>query len=304
MTRLDLVVRRSTEIVPGIREIEFRAPDGRPLPPHPPGSHLVLDCGPVGNAYSLTNTGFDTYSIAVLRRGEGSAYLHGLRPGDRVAASTPRCEFAPVSTARKHLLIAGGIGITPVLAHVRDAERWHRDVELLYVHRPGAGAFADELAARLGPRLRRFPDRNAFGAGLAAALRDQPLGTHLYVCGPGGLLDRVLRDAAAAGWLPPRLHLERFVAAELDPGREFVARLARSDRDVVVPSGTSLLDALRGAGVDVPNLCRRGICGECRVPVLAGSPLHRDEYLADDERRSAVMCCVSRAETDTLELDL
>ncbi|MFI5952652.1 PDR/VanB family oxidoreductase [Cryptosporangium sp. NPDC051539] len=304
MTVLDLVVRAGTGIAAGIREITLAAADGRPLPPHPPGSHLVVECGPVRNAYSLTNAGFDTYSIAVLRRSGGSAYLHGLRPGDRLAASPPRCAFAPVATARKHLLIAGGIGITPMVAHARDAARWGRDVELLYVHRPDAGAFADELSDLLGPRLHRVTDRDAFGAALTGALRDQPLGTHLYVCGPGPLLDRVLTEAATAGWPPSRLHLERFVAAELDPGREFVARLARSARDVVVPPGTSLLDALRAAGIDVPNLCRQGICGECRVPVLAGTPLHRDEYLTDDERTGAVMCCVSRSETATLELDL
>ncbi|GAA3392494.1 PDR/VanB family oxidoreductase [Cryptosporangium minutisporangium] len=311
MTVLRLVVRRTTEVADGIREIAFAAEDGAPLPPHPPGSHLVVESGPARNAYSLTNVGRAPaeYTIAVLRRPDGrggSEHLHRLRPGDRIAASRPRSAFAPVSTARRHLLIAGGIGITPVLAHVRDARLWGRTVELLYVHRPGAGAFAGELVDHLGPRLFRTTDRDAFGRRLATALTTQPLGTHLYVCGPGSLTDQVVTEASAAGWVPQRLHLERFVPAEPASGRAFVARLARSGRDVVVPSGTSLLDAVRAAGIDVPNLCRQGICGECRVGVLAGTPLHRDEYLADDERAAgdAVMCCVSRSETDTLELDL
>jgi ferredoxin len=193
-----------------------------------------------------------------------------------------------------------------MVAHVRDARRRRRDVELIYVHRPHAGAFAAELADTLGPRLHRVTGRAEFLRVLAGALTGQPLGTHLYVCGPGGLTDRVLGDAAVAGWVPQRLHLERFVPAALDPGARFVARLARSGRDVVVPPGTSLLDALERAGIAVPNLCRQGICGECLTPVLAGTPLHRDEYLDERERAAgtAVMCCVSRSETDTLELDL
>ncbi|GAA0250335.1 PDR/VanB family oxidoreductase [Cryptosporangium japonicum] len=306
MSVLDLVVRRTTELADGIRELALAAADAGPLPPHPAGSHLVLECGPARNAYSLTNDGTapGEYTIAVLRRGGGSTHLHGLGPGDRVAASRPRSAFAPVRTARKHLLIAGGIGITPMVAHVREARRRHRDVELIYVHRPHAGAFAAELAATLGPRLHRVTGRAEFVRVTRNALAAQPLGTHLYVCGPGGLTDRVLTDAADAGWVPPRLHLERFVPADLEPGTEFVARLARSGRDVVVPSGTSLLDALERAGVAVPNLCRQGICGECRTPVLAGTPLHRDEYLDESEHGTAVMCCVSRSETDTLELDL
>ena len=314
MTVLHLVVARSTELAPGIRELALADPDGRPLPSHPAGSHLVVECGPVRNAYSLTGPGAAPaeYTIAVLcrpdrrREHSGAAYLHALRPGDRVCASPPRSAFAPVSTARRHLLVAGGIGVTPMVAHVRDAQRWGRDVALLYVHRPGAGVFSDELATRLGPELFRTTDRGAFGRRLADALTAQPLGTHLYVCGPGGFTDRVLAEASAAGWVPQRLHAERFVAAEPAPGRAFVARLARSGRDVAVPGGTSLLDALAAAGVVVPSLCRRGFCGECRVPVLAGAPLHRDEYLDPDERAAgdAVMCCVSRSETDTLELDL
>lgn len=308
MTVLELAVRRTVELADGIRELALVAADGSALPPHPAGSHVVLECGPARNAYSLTNSGVAPaeYTIAVLRRAGGSVHLHGLRAGDRIASSLPRSAFAPVRTARKHLLVAGGIGVTPMLAHVRDARRWGRDVELHYVHRPGAGAFVTELVAALGPRLHRTTARGAFADGLRRALADQPLGTHLYVCGPGGLTDRVLADAADAGWVAPRLHLERFVPAERDTGREFVVRLARSRRDVVVPSGTSLLDALERAGIAVPNLCRQGICGECRTPVLAGTPLHRDEYLDDAERAAGdtVMCCVSRSETDTLELDL
>ena len=311
MTVLSLVVRRSAPVGEDIREITFVRPDGGILPSHPPGSHVVVECGDRRNSYSLTNAGAAPreYTIAVLRRAEGeggSARMHGYRPGDEVVVSAPRSAFAPVSTARGHLLIAGGIGITPMLAHARDAVRWGRDVELLYVHRPEAGAFSGPLAGLLGDRLHRTTNREDFNHLLHKALRSQPLGTHLYVCGPAPLMDDVLTRAATAGWPAERLHQERFVAAELPPGREFIARLVRSGRDLTVPPGTSLLDALLAAGMDVPNMCRQGVCGECRLPVLAGRPEHRDEYLDDEERAagSNVMACVSRCETDILEVDL
>lgn len=311
MSVLDLVVSGVSEVAAGVREVVLVRADGGVLPAHPAGSHVVVECGGVRNAYSLTSPGARPreYRIAVLLRADGSGgsrFVHGLAPGDRVRVSSPRSAFGPVATARRHLLVAAGIGVTPLLAHARAAVRWGRDVRMLYVHRPGGGAYAGELEQLLSERLVRTTDRDVFGAHLDAALRGQPLGTHLYVCGPGAVLDRVVTDAAALGWPPQRVHLERFVPAELDPGRRFVVRLARAGRDVVVEPGVSLLDALRRADVAVPSMCRQGVCGECRVPVLAGQPLHRDEYLSAAERRAGrtVLCCVSRAETDTLELDV
>jgi dimethylamine monooxygenase subunit B len=308
---LILVVRRSTEIAEDIRELVMARPDGGPLPSYPPGSHVVIECGERRNAYSLTGSGAAPreYAVAVLHKRDGSGgseHMHRVRAGDPVTVSTPRSAFAPVSTARRHLLVAGGIGITPMLTHARHAVEWGADALLLYVHRPGAGAYVGELEALLGERLQRTTDESGFGVLLKKALVEQPLGTHLYVCGPQGLMDRVLAEAAAAGWPADRLHLERFVPADLDPGTPFKARLARSGRDVLVPAGTSLLDALEGAAVAVASMCRQGVCGECRVPVLSGRPAHRDEFLADDERAAgdSVMCCVSRSHSETLEIDL
>ncbi|WP_328354866.1 PDR/VanB family oxidoreductase [Streptomyces sp. NBC_00445] len=308
---LELVVRRSTEIAENTRELTLARLDGGPLPGHPPGSHVVVDCGQRRNAYSLTSSGIRPYeyTVAVLRRPGGrggSERMHAFRVGDRVSVSAPRSAFAPVATARRHLLIAGGIGVTPMLSHARDAVRWGRDVRMLYVHRTGAGAYVDELTELLGGRLRRTVRGGEFGALLDEALVSQPIGTHLYVCGPGPLMERVTQEARAAGWPPQRLHLERFTPADPAPGRPFTARLRRSALNVAVPSETSLLDALERAGVRVPNMCRQGVCGECRVPVLTGRPLHRDEYLSEDERAAgdSVMCCVSRSETELLEVDL
>ena len=141
---------------------------------------------------------------------------------------------------------------------------------------------------------------------IGEALATAPLGTHLYVCGPAPLMDSVVQRAGQLGWPSERVHTERFSAAALDPGEPFEVVLARTGRQVAVPSGVSLLEALESEGVDVPNMCRQGVCGECRVPVLAGRPVHRDLFLGEDERAAgdSIMCCVSRSTGPLLELDL
>jgi ferredoxin-NADP reductase len=306
-----LTVAGVEDAAPGIRTVTLSRPGGGLLPGYPPGSHLVLSCGDRRNAYSLTGDGVPApeYRISVLLRPDGnggSAFVHALQVGDRVAAAGPRSAFAPVSTARHQLLVAGGIGITPMLSHARAAARWGRSFELFYGHRPGAGAHLAELADACGPRLRAFEETSALLDAVAAALADQPMGTHVHVCGPAPLIAFVEESAAGLGWPGERVHVERFSAADLDPGEPFTARLARSDRRVAVPAGVSLLAALEDAGIAVPNMCRQGVCGECRVTVTAGRPLHRDLHLADSERTAgdAVMCCVSRSLDDELELDL
>ncbi|NEK57891.1 oxidoreductase [Geodermatophilus sabuli] len=294
----------------GVRALTLRHPDGAPLPGYAPGSHVVLTCGDRRNAYSLTGEGApgEAYRISVLLRPDGrggSAFVHGLAVGDRLAVSWPRSAFAPVATARHHVLVAGGIGITPMLSHARAAVRWGRSFELVYGHRPGAGAHREEVAAVCGERLTVHESTPGMLDAVAAVLADRPIGTHVYVCGPAPLIDFVERTAEELGWPAERVHAERF-SADLDPGEPFTAHLSRSGVRVPVPPGVSLLAALEGAGVAVPSTCRQGVCGECRVAVVSGRPLHRDLYLSEAERSAgdAVMCCVSRSLDDHLGLDL
>ena len=310
-SELLLEVAAVTDAAPGIRALTLRDPGGSLLPGHAPGSHVVLSCGERRNAYSLTGDGAPSpecrISVLLCPDGAGgSAFVHSLAVGDLVSVSRPRSAFAPVATARHHVLVAGGIGITPMLSHARAAVRWGRSFELLYGHRPGAGAHREELAALCGERLAVHESTPAMLEAVRAALADRPIGTHVYVCGPAPLIDFVERTAEELGWPPERVHAERFSAADLDPGESFTARLVRSGAEVSVPSGVSLLAALEAAGVAVPNMCRQGVCGECRVPVVAGRPLHRDLYLSEAERTAgdAVMCWVSRSLDDELELDL
>ena len=215
----------------------------------------------------------------------------------------PRSAFAPVLRARHHLLIAAGIGITPMVSHLRSARRWGRDVELLYIHRDGRGAYSDEIKA-LTDHARFFTERAAFLAELVATLADSPFGTHAYICGPAPFIDDVVTLATDLGWPGSRIHVEHF-GGELAPGEPFEVELAGSGETFVVDSGISLLESLEARGQTVASMCRQGVCGECRVPVRSGVILHRDLYLSESERRAgdAMMACVSRADGH-LELDL
>ena len=305
-------VTRVRMLCEGICELTLAAANGQALPSFSPGAHIGVQWQPgVRNSYSLTgpSVGPSEYSICVRRDDSGhggSVWLHGLGIGDRVVISLPRSDFAPIATARHHLLVAGGIGVTPILSHARAAVAWNRSFEVIYAHRPGSGALADEMRSLCGDRLTVVNTADAFWDHLGPRLFDSPLGTHVYTCGPVPMIDDVAAAALAAGWPTARVHSEQF-AADVAPGGEpFAARLGRTGVVVPIGSEVSLLEALLERGVGVPNLCRQGVCGECRVPVRSGPIDHRDSYLTDDERAAGdvMMPCVSRALGDHLELDL
>ncbi|WP_028265744.1 PDR/VanB family oxidoreductase [Arthrobacter sp. MA-N2] len=308
---LQLEVTNVSPQTESIVSITLADPSGARLPSYVPGSHLVVQYGSGVNAYSLTGSGNapSEYAISVLRVEDGaggSVAMHHLAVGDRVYVSRPRSAFAPASTATHHLLIAAGIGITPVLSHVRAAADRGTTSSLIYVYRPGTGAHVEEARDLLGPALTECSDRGSFQNVLTERLMTQSLGTHLYVCGPIAFMDAVLNQAQELGWPPARLHSEAFGAAELDDGEPFTVNLVRSGLKLDVPAGVSLLETLERAGKTIPNMCRKGICGECVLPVLRGTPQHRDLYLTDQEKaeNTTMICCVSRSEDPELELDL
>lgn len=293
MNTMKLTVVAIDDRLPGLRTLTLAHPDGAPLPSFTPGSHVVVECGSQANAYSLTGDGVApaSYCISVLECPHGSGgsqWIHReLRTGDSVVVRAPRSAFPPILRAKRHLLVAAGIGITPMVSHLRSARRWGREVELLHIHREGRGGHLDEISELTG-NTKIFTERASFAASLTSALVAQPFGTHLYVCGPATFMDDVIAEAQRHGWPESRIHLERFGIDALDPGEPFEVTLTKSAETFGVESGVSLLEALEARGHRVPNMCRQGVCGECRVVVTDGDVLHRDLYLTDADKAAGI----------------
>lgn len=311
-------VARISPVADGVKRFRLERADGLPMPSFSGGAHVVVAMEEDGhvrrNAYSLMSAPHDTaaYEISVLRvedsRG-GSAFLHEkVAEGDILKIGQPVNLFSPDRRGRKHILVAGGIGITPFIAMMKQLSREGALFELHYAMRSRSrGAYWRELVEKYGAhRVKTYFDDEGGALPLDALLGAQPLGTHLYVCGPSGMIDCVLAAGLDAGWPAQNLHSERFLAAP--PGKPFTVELLRSGLSVRVGEHESMLEAIENAGVDAPFLCRGGACGECRTGVAAcdGVLLHHDVYLSDEEKAGGrkVMICVSRFEGSRLQLDL
>ena len=310
-----LVVTGKSPAAEGVAVLELARPDGRRLPDWTPGAHIdVTLANGETRQYSLCGDRWDAhrYRVAVLREVDGrggSAYVHDeLAAGDPVTLGGPRNNFAMVPSAR-YVFVAGGIGITPLLPMITQAERVGAEWTLLYGGRRRASmAFLDELA-RYGDRVHVVPQDEAGLLPLASWLGEPRTDTVVYCCGPAPLLAAVEQTVAAAGWAPHRLRTERFTAAEVGaPVRDapFTVELTRTGTTVTVTPQISVLAAARDAGATTLSSCEKGTCGTCETTVLGGVPDHRDSILADHERAAGdcMFPCVSRSCTDRLVLDL
>ncbi|MEU9791357.1 PDR/VanB family oxidoreductase [Streptomyces sparsogenes] len=307
--RLDLLVRRMTWEAEGVLSVELVRPGGKPLPAWTPGAHLDLHVGGHIRQYSLCGDPDDptTYRLGVLHepssRG-GSRHVHTtLRPGHTVRATGPRNHFA-LEPASSYVFLAGGIGITPILAMARRADRDGIPYRLVHGGRSRATmAFGAELAELTG-EVTRVPQDEQGHPDLAAALRDLPADALVYACGPEPLL-KAVEEACPAG----RLRIERFAApAAPHTGDDtaFEVECRTSGVTLTVDADTSILEAAERAGLPVTSSCRDGICGSCETRVLAGTPDHRDFLLSEAERAGGetMMLCVSRCASGRLVLDL
>lgn len=313
--KLAVTVTEVTDITPMIKRFRFEPAGGESLPPFSGGAHVIVEMldGETlrRNPYSLMSppTQTSSYTISVRRddtgRG-GSLFLHRVvRPGHELTVSRPVNLFPIDWRARRHLLIAGGIGITPFLAQMVQHEAAGSAFELHFsVRKRAQGAYLAELEARYGDRVHIYCDDLAQRIPLDRLLDAQPLGTHLYVCGPAGMMAWVLSSARSAGWPEGSLHSERFLAPA--SGKPYEITLALSRKTVRVSEHQSMLDAIEAAGVDAPYMCRGGSCGECETAVVAfeGSILHNDEFLSAEDKASGrkIMPCVSRFDGATLVL--
>jgi len=321
--RVDSVQLRVQAIRPltaDIRAFELVDPAGGLLPAFEAGAHLKVRVSPgsglaTTRSYSLVGSTQDRlrYEIAVLhlRGGQGgSAWMHrAVQVGDLLEIDGPSNAFPLAPQADRSVLLAGGIGITPLLCMARELVGAGRQVELHYFGRsPDAMAYRAELQALRGLALHAWVglDVDASVAAMQRCIGNAALGDHLYVCGPAAMLDAALGIAARQGWPADQVHHERFGAAPGGAGDEaFTVDLLLSGQRLVVGQQQTLLDALLAHGVDVAHDCRAGICGSCLVPVAGGQLQHRDTFLTEDDRAGGdLMCaCVSRA-TGVLTLDL
>ena len=311
------VARKAVEAL-DICTFELVAADGRPLPAFSAGSHVDVQVAGLTRQYSLANdpTESHRYLIGVLRdaasRG-GSAAMHDLvREGDTLVISAPKNHFPLAHDAGRHLLLAGGIGITPILCMAERLAVTGADFELHYCTRSRERtAFYGRIrASGFAARAQfHFDDGDAAQKlDIAKLLATPQPGTHVYVCGPKGFMDAVLGTARERGWPEAQLHYE-FFGADVAPAAgdtAFEVQLASSGRVVVVPKDRSVVQALAAAGVEVQTSCEQGVCGTCLTRVLDGVPDHRDLYLTPEEQAAGdqfTPCC-SRARSARLVLDL
>lgn len=296
-----------------IISFEMRAAAGEDLPPFTAGAHVDVQLGPqLIRSYSLLNDPSERhrYVLAVQLDSQGrggSRAMHDLRLGQRLTISVPRNHFPLVEDAPHTVLIAGGIGVTPLWSMAQRLQALGRSWELFYSARTPAHAALQANIATLAPRQVHMHYSQTSGGllDLEQIIRNQPPGTHFYCCGPSGMLDTF---AVAAANLPPEtVHTERFSnTLDLSQSGGFRIELARRCKTLIVPTGTTILATLLDAGIDIPHSCLEGICGSCEVKVLAGTPDHRDLVLSPEEQRknTRLMACCSGSLSPSLTLDL
>lgn len=316
---LQLRVRSVTYEAQGIHSFELVHPSGEELPPFTAGAHIDVHVpGGLVRNYSLCNPSTERhrYQIAVLHvldgRGGSRAMHEAVRTGDTILVSEPRNQFPLSDTAERHLLMAGGIGITPLLSMLETLKARGAAFEFHYCTRsPERTAFVDRLQAlRQHGSISIHHDQGdpARGLDIGALLKTHQPGTHLYFCGPAGFMEAARRGSAH--WPKESIHFEYFVAPAAAPAagatarENYKVRLASKGCELDVPAGRSILEVLRAAGIQCESSCEAGICGTCRTRYLDGEPEHNDMVLTEDERSEYVMICCARSRSEVLTLDL
>jgi vanillate O-demethylase ferredoxin subunit len=292
---------------------------GGALPPFSAGSHVDVHLpGGLTRQYSLCNDPKEThrYLIGVLldpaSRGGSKAMHEQVKEGQELQISAPKNHFPLAHDARRSLLLAGGIGVTPILCMAERLAIAGADFEMHYCTRSrDRTAFANriESASFAGKVKFHFDDGAAAQKLDLAGLLGKPQpGTHVYVCGPKGFMDAVLGAARAHGWPEGQLHYEFFAAevAKSDSDASFEIKLASSGRMIMVPKDKTVTHALSEAGVEIQTACEQGVCGTCLTRILEGVPDHKDMYLTPEEQAAndQFTPCCSRSKTPVLVLDL
>ena len=315
---IDVKIASKTVLAKDIAGLELVPVDGGLMPPFTAGSHIDKHLGNgLIRQYSICNDPSDHtfYRLGVLREAEGrggSEAVHALEAEQHIQISEPRNHFALSDKAEHSMLIAGGIGITPILSMAQALHAQGASFELHYCTRTEERmAFREELlASEYADRVHLHFDNgdDAQKFDIAGLSQTPDAGTHLYVCGPTGFMDAVLASAAK-GWPSEAVHREYFAVEPQEPDgedRPFRIKIASTGQIVDIPADMAAIDVLEELGFDIPKSCEQGICGTCITKVLEGTPDHRDFVLTDEEHaeNDQMTVCCSRAHSDLLVLDL
>lgn len=309
-----LRVTRNDPIAEGISLLELNGTNGAALPPFSAGAHITIEL-PNGllRKYSLCNDPAERnrYQVAIKReangRGGSSYLIDAVKAGDELLVRPPVNDFRLPPRAQDFLFIAGGIGITPIMAMIRQVRAENKRFRLFYCTRsPETTAFMDELSApEFAGLVTIHHDQGdpACALDLKPILAERRNREHLYCCGPRPLMEAVRN--MTDHWSSTAVHFEAFSEAETHkPGdKPFRLRLARAGKVLDVPVTKTILEVLREHGLEVPSSCETGTCGTCRTKMLAGEADHRDLVLAEHERPDHIMICVSRARSDEITID-
>jgi vanillate O-demethylase ferredoxin subunit len=318
MSQYQVTVAKKNREADDIVSFELVQVNGAPLPSFTAGAHIDVH---IGNGlirqYSLCNAPHEThrYVIGVLRdpnsRG-GSTTMHDkVAEGDVITISAPKNHF-PLTPSTPSLLLAGGIGVTPILCMAEQLSKDSAGFDMHYCARSsGRTAFKDRIAASVfAPSVHyHFDDGDAQQKlDLTALLASKNKDTHIYVCGPGGFIDYVVNTAKDSGWPQTHIHLEYFAAAEIDVSGDgaFDVKIASSGQVIRIAADKTVVQALAEAGVEIQMSCEQGICGTCLTRVVDGIPEHRDLYLTDEEKEAndQFTPCCSRSKSPMLVLDI
>jgi vanillate monooxygenase ferredoxin subunit len=317
--RLALSVASVTTEAEDIVAIELVHPEGEQLPSFTAGAHIDVHLADgLTRQYSVCNAPAERhrYVVAVLKevsgRG-GSQAMHQLKPGDIVAVSGPRNNFPLAGReADFHLLLAGGIGITPMMSMIAELKARKANFCLHYCTRNKAKtAFLRRLKSLIKQDrvvLHHDDGDPARGLDIAATLAAPVPGQHVYVCGPAGFMASA--KASVGAWPPHAVHFEHFIAVPLTEEEAvwdkvaFKVKIKKTGELLDVPANCSIVNALREHGIEVETSCEDGYCGTCITPYVEGEPVHRDTVLSESERKNYVMVCRARARSPTLVLDI
>ncbi len=318
MSTIEVKVANRVCEADGICSYELVRTDGQALPPFEAGAHIDVHlAGNLIRQYSLCNAPGEThrYQIGVLRdadsRGGSQAMHDHVDLGSVLQISAPKNHFPLVETQRT-VLLAGGIGVTPILAMAESLAARGAAFEMHYCARsPEKAAFKERLATcGFAAQVQVHYDSGEAEQklDLATLLAKPEAGTHVYVCGPQGFIEYVMNTAKAQGWPAAQLHVEYFSAAAVDTSGDgsFEVKLASSGQTFTIPAGKTVIKILEEQGVVIPYSCEEGVCGTCLTRVIEGVPDHRDMYLTEEEQAAndQFTPCCSRAKTPVLVLDL